>query len=82
MAQVTIYLDEETEKKMKNASQATGLSTSKWITSAIKDKLNNDWPDSIKNLAGSWADDDSLDDVLMVAEDTCKFGEDAPRESF
>lgn len=81
MAQVTIYLEKEVEEKMKDASKNSGLSTSKWISSVIKDKLNSDWPDSVKNLAGSWADDEG-DNILMVAEDAAEFGVDAPRESF
>jgi predicted HicB family RNase H-like nuclease len=32
MAQVTLYLDEETAAKLKAAAKASGLSQNKWVT--------------------------------------------------
>ncbi len=56
MSQVTIYLEEEIEQKMKLAAQAANLSKSKWIAKIIQDKVANEWPKSIESLAGSWED--------------------------
>ena len=56
MAQITIYLDEKTEKIMKEVTSSRQISQSKWIAGLIKEKLRNDWPVSLKELAGSWKD--------------------------
>ncbi len=63
MSQVTIYLEEEVEQKMKLAAQAANLSMSKWIAKVIQDKVANEWPKSIENLAGSWEDFPAIDDL-------------------
>jgi len=75
MAQVTIYLDSETEKKMSNVIKKTGISKSKWISDLIKQKMTSTWPENIVKLAGAWTD-------LPTAEDIRKnMAEDADRES-
>ena len=56
MGQVTIYLDDQTEAFAKAAAQAAGVSHSKWIGTVIQEKAANDWPASIKALAGAWPD--------------------------
>ena len=56
MAQITIYLDSKTEKKLETVTNNKNSSKSKWIANLIKEKLRNDWPNSIKNLSGSWKD--------------------------
>lgn len=56
MGQVTIYLDNETEKRMLNVVKKSGLSKSKWISDLIKQKTASTWPDSIVELAGAWKD--------------------------
>ncbi len=57
MGQVTIYLDNETENKMKKAAKTSHLSVSKWIAKIIKDKMSTEWPQDVVNLAGSWKED-------------------------
>ena len=56
MGQVTIYIDDETEKKMAASAKASQLSKSKWITSLIREKVNTEWPPSVMKLAGAWDD--------------------------
>ena len=63
MSQVTIYLEEEIEQKMKLAAQSANLSKSKWIAKLIQDKVTNEWPQSIVNLAGSWEDFPTIDSL-------------------
>ena len=75
MGQVTIYLDSETEKKMKSIVKKTGISKSKWISDLIKQKIATTWPENIVRLSGAWTD-------LPTAEDIRKnMTEDAERES-
>ena len=76
MGQVTIYLDNEIENKMKNAARASHLSVSKWIAGVVEEKISAEWPHDIIKLAGSWKDDDfpSLQEIRLTSTD------DSPRE--
>ena len=74
MGQVTIYLEEEIEKKMVDAAKSAHLSKSKWIAKLIQDKVANEWPQSVVELAGSWEDFPTLDEIRSSE------GKDASRE--
>ncbi len=76
MGQVTLYLDNETEEKMRTAAKAAGVSQSRWVADLIRDKTATEWPDSIVRLIGSWADFPSLEEIRKGLP------EDLPRESF
>ena len=56
MGQVTIYLEDSIEHKMKSAAKSTNLSISKWIAGVIEAKVANEWPVSVVNLSGAWED--------------------------
>lgn len=74
MGQVTIYLEEEIEKKMEAAAKSAHLSKSKWISLVIQEKINNEWPHSIAEMAGSWNDFPELEQIRSGRN------EDIPRE--
>ena len=75
MAQVTLYLDEETAAKLKAAAKASGLSQSKWVAKMIRQKVADEWPPQVAALAGAWPD-------LPEAEELRRErGQDAPREN-
>ena len=63
MSQVTLYLDADTEKKMRRAARAAGVSRSAWVIDAIRRKLGEDWPESFMNLAGAWKDFPSAEEL-------------------
>lgn len=56
MGQVTIYVDHETEKRLKAAARESGLSVSKWISRLIRQKTSEEWPDGVRAMAGAWPD--------------------------
>ena len=56
MSQVTIYLDEETDQKMRKAARQAGLSRSQWLARLIREKTRNEWPAEVREAAGSWHD--------------------------
>ncbi len=56
MAQVTIYVDRATEKRMRGAAAEAGLSLSKWISKLIREKTRDEWPERVKGMAGAWSD--------------------------
>ena len=66
MGQVTIYLDNEIENKMKKAAKTGRLSVSKWIANIIKEKTSTEWSQDVVNLAGSWRDDFPLLEELRL----------------
>jgi hypothetical protein len=74
MGQVTIYLDQHTEYKMKTMIKKNGISQSKWIADLIREKTADVWPAHIQKLAGDWKD-------LPTAEEIRKnMGSDIKRE--
>ena len=75
MGQVTIYLDEQTEKKMINMVQKSGLSKSKWIAELIREKTTTTWPVEVVEAIGTWKD------FPTSAELRSGFGTDAEREA-
>ncbi len=75
MGQVTIYLEEDVERKMVNAAKSAHLSKSKWIARLISEKVANEWPQSVVELAGAWEDFPSIDDIRSNE------GSDAKRET-
>ena len=74
MGQVTIYLDEKTEKKMINIVQKSGLSKSKWIAELIREKTATTWPKTVIEAAGTWKDFPTAEEIRSG------LGEDAERE--
>ena len=63
MGQVTIYIDGETEKKMMASAKAENISKSKWISNVIREKVAMEWPVSVRELEGAWADFPSIKEL-------------------
>jgi len=78
MAQVTIYLDDETAARMRDSAKTSGLSMSAWLARLIRQKTAASWPDEVRALAGAWADDDFPSAEQLRAP----LGSDLPREAF
>ena len=75
MGQVTIYIDDETEKKMIESAKAEQVSKSKWITDLIREKVSTEWPASVVELAGAWKDLPTAEEIRAGA------GSDIKRET-
>jgi metal-responsive CopG/Arc/MetJ family transcriptional regulator len=69
MAQITIYIDNNLEQKIKEIAKNTGQSISKYIANAIEQKLNTSWNDDIKSLSGSWSNFPSLEEIRNTTTD-------------
>ena len=65
MGQVTIYLDQHTETKMKTVIKKNGISKSKWIADLIREKTADVWPVHIQKLAGAWKDLPLAEEIRM-----------------
>lgn len=76
MGQITIYLDDETERLVKRHVKSSGQSVSGWISEAVRRRARSEWPAEVLALFGSWRDDDFPD-----AEELRKgYGNDSRRE--
>lgn len=74
MSQVTLYLDEETDRRMRKAARQAGLSRSQWLARLIREKTRNEWPDEVREAAGSWNDFPEAEELRGA------LGDDQPRE--
>ena len=54
MAQVTLYLDEETARRARRAAKAAGLSQSRWLAELGRQRTAREWPAAVRELAGTW----------------------------
>jgi len=76
MAQITIYISNDLESKVKEIAASQDTSISKYISTVIEKNINNNWNPKIKNLAGSWSDFPTIEEIRN--NDT----QDAQREEF
>lgn len=74
MAQVTIYLDDDTARRMREAARASGLSMSAWLARLVREQTRSTWPEEVSALAGSWQDAPDPQELRSVS------AEDLPRE--
>jgi hypothetical protein len=63
MGQITIYLDDETERKVRAAAESDGVSVSKWIAGRIHKGIGVQWPAPVRDLAGAWPDLPSAEEI-------------------
>ena len=56
MPQVTLYLDAESERLMRERAKAAGVSYSKWVAMLIQTKARGEWPAAVRSLAGRFKD--------------------------
>ena len=71
MAQLTIYLDDDTATRMRAAAKGAHISVSRWLANLVRERVATAWPPEVVALAGSWADEDIARPV---------HGRDIPRE--
>jgi hypothetical protein len=76
MGQITIYLDDDSERRLKKAAKAAGLPVSRWVAGLVQEKTRTTWPDSVRRLAGAWPDFPDLKDIRQ------SIGQDSDREPF
>lgn len=64
MAQLALYIDKQLAERLEKAVKASGKSKSRWVSEAIEKELRDQWPEGFFDLAGSWEDDVSPDEIL------------------
>jgi len=63
MAQITIYINNELESKIKDIANSLDTSISKYISMLIEKNINSNWNPKVKELPGSWSDFPSLEEL-------------------
>jgi len=53
MAQLTVYIDDETRTKIEVAAKRAETSVSRWVRERLSSALETEWPDGYFNLIGS-----------------------------
>lgn len=76
MAQVTLYLDDETADRLKKAAKQAGLSRSRFLARLVREKTVTEWPQAVKELAGAWPE------IEVVERRRRRDGRDARRVKF
>ena len=75
MSQLTVYIDENTLKKINLAAKKEGESVSKWVKKRLEESLERGWPKGYFEWLGS------LKDVDIKEPEELDWKSDAPRES-
>jgi hypothetical protein len=76
MAQVTIYIPNNLESQIKMMASSLNISISKYISTILEQKVQNEWSSNSRKLAGSW------DDFPTLQEIRTNQGNDVQREEF
>jgi hypothetical protein len=74
MSQLTIYLEDSLEAKVREKAKNAGMSVSKWIATTIERNDNEHWPADVLASFGTW------EDVPETEELRKNLGADIPRE--
>ena len=56
-------MNAELEAKMREITKSMHISQSKWIANLIREKIADEWPESVKQLAGAWGDFPSAKEI-------------------
>ncbi len=75
MPQLSLYIDEETLRKIETAARINKTSVSKYVSQALKEHLSRKWPEGYKEIFGSITDDS------FSKSDSLNFAHDLKRES-
>ena len=53
MAQITLYLDDQTARRIKQAARRQRVSLSKWVAQRLEDRTQGAWPSRYTELFGA-----------------------------
>jgi hypothetical protein len=67
MAQLTIQIDDELALRIHAATQAAGTTTSEWIADAARQRIQAQWPQFVRDLAGAWPDFPTAEEIRSDA---------------
>ena len=56
MGQITIYLDDDSEARLRAAAADANMPVSRWLAELVREKTRADWPHAVREAAGTWHD--------------------------
>lgn len=56
MAQLTVYIDDDTRRRIEEAAKIAEVSVSQWVKERLTTALQSDWPDHYFDVFGSLRD--------------------------
>ena len=68
MAQVTIYLDDAAERRVRAAARKSRVSVSRWVAELVEGRTRTEWPPEVRQLAGAWPDFPDLVEIRSLPE--------------
>ena len=71
MAQLTIYLDEKTLKKVERIAGQQKVSLSKWMKQRVEEYFESAWPEDFRAVLGSLDEDDLGRPESLSAPNNC-----------
>jgi hypothetical protein len=74
VAQVTVYMDEDTLARARSAAEQAGVSMSAWLAELVRQRTRVEWPAEVAALAGAWRDLPTAEELRSTG------GADLPRE--
>ena len=75
MSQMTIYLDDDLEKQVRDIAAGSNISISQFVARALHHAIQSTWPAEVRDMPGSWK---SFPDGYTIRKES---GQDLPRES-
>ena len=63
MAQVTIYLDDAAQRRVRAAARKSRVSVSRWVAEMVESRTRTYWPPEARQLAGAWPDFPDLQEI-------------------
>lgn len=76
MPQLSLYIDQETLKKIELAAKKEKVSISQWVKGKLQSSFEKKWPDNYFQLYGS------IEDESFKRPDSLNFKNDSKRETF
>jgi hypothetical protein len=67
MGQVTIYLDDAAERRLRAAARKSRVSVSRWLAELVESRTRTDWPSEARQLAGAWPDFPDLQEIRALS---------------
>ena len=64
MAQLAIYLDDETANRLEAAARKAGKSRSAWVRELVNERLESRFPEEWFATFGSWEGDGTPEEIL------------------
>jgi hypothetical protein len=58
MAQLTLYIDDNTRSRIERAAKEANVSVSRWVKDRLVKALDSEWPAAYSELFGSLSEDD------------------------